>query len=84
MTKQEKTYKAVNAALKKSPNTPIGQIFKQLKVDGSSYYNERRKRERLTTKTKKKYEKIEVAPKQQLAVIMGSPDQLREFLGGVL
>ncbi len=88
-TLQEKTYTRIKSELKKNPDETVASIAKRLKLYPAYYYKHRAKLE-----TKKpaavKYRKFKTeAPTAtpingQLMLVMGSAEQLKQFVGGVL
>lgn len=87
MSNQERAYKLVEAARKKKPGVPITRLFRQLNVRGSAYYAYKRKVEGLQSKVT--YKRLQAkAPERpatgNMVFIMGSPEQIREVMGGVL
>jgi len=90
----ESTYKKIKAAKDKNPDQPVTAIAEKLGLDASYYYNWRArlghgkaKRKDAPKAAAKRYKKIALeAPKGdgQLILVMGSPEQLKEFVGGVL
>jgi len=96
MGKQEALYEKVQELLKKSPDKPVSQVLKEAKISSSLYYSARRKFMKpapAKTKTAKvKYRKIKAdtsAPPaaksgERMVMLMGTADQIRDFMGGSL
>lgn len=91
MTKQALAFKKVEALRAKHPNLKIGQILAKAKVHGSAYYKAKRAQVVAAPKMKRKYTRLKGAElpatpagSDRVVFVMGSADQVRALIGGVL
>lgn len=90
------TFKKVSAALAKDPQAKVSEVCKRLNLSQTLYYNAKAKRAKTQapkkTRTKPRasgYQRLKAtapAPTNdgRLLCLVGSPDQVRAFMGGVL
>ena len=87
MSKQMVVYNRFKAEIAKNPDTPVKQLAEKLKLNPGYYYKIRRQlADQNQPKRKYKKLKLESAPanQQQLMLVLGSPEQLKEFVGSIL
>lgn len=81
-------YEKVESLRKIHPNESTAALIKRARTSQSNYYRLSQKAKATTGKKrgrKPKYQRIETsaAPARQMAVVFGSPEQIREVLGGL-
>jgi hypothetical protein len=79
---EEKTYLRIKAARDKDPDLNIKEYCAKYDLSPGYYYKLRRRNEPKKAPKAVKYEQLAPSTPQQLMLIMGSPDQIREFIGG--
>jgi hypothetical protein len=79
------SYEKVEALRKQHPDVTDRILFKKAGVNASRYYFERKRAKGSATPNKRGYQRVEVVPAapKQMAVVFGSPEQIREVLGGL-
>ena len=98
MSKTEKIYKQVTAAKAKDPTAKVSEICRRLKLGKNGqtlYYNARRAVQAKAPKQKPKpraggYQRLKAVASPaadtagRLVCVVGSPEQVRAFMGGAL
>lgn len=87
----QKKYEDIEALRAKNPGMSIAKAARELGYDASGYYNHRNRSKALPVARKAaakpavSYEKITDQPPMvmPMVLVMGSPDQLRQFAAGL-
>lgn len=82
-------YEKVQALKKKFPDETITALIKKAGANAATYYGQKLKHEKGTpgkrAYKKRSYMQIEAAPTpSNLTVLIGTPDQIRQALGGLV
>lgn len=83
MTKQEQIYRRITSALEKDPDLSVVQYAKKHNLNLGAYYRERKKQAVPARATRQAAVREAKTRGNQLVLVMGSPSQIREFVGGL-